>query len=751
MSLTFTNSVRRGSNYVISALALLFLFQAQGVTQTLDVVKYDGKDVFLSGINVAWVNYSADLGPNAPSLSDFRTIFQKVRNSGGNALRLWLYTTGANAPTYNSQGYVSGPGPVAIQNLREILSLAHQYRVGLILCLWSFDMLGKHEGLDSTLLYDNEKMLTDTSYTMAFVRNALTPLVDSVKTSPAIIAWEVCNEPNGMVTGMEYYTQDPTVPMSAIQQFTNLIAGGIHRADPGALVTIGAGSFSILTDVNMPAATRKSELETISSMSPGELQAMTENFNVAHRLNLTTEEMQNYLERVASLPDSNYFSDRNLIAAGGDSLGTLDFYCDHYYGGGSLSPFTHNFSYWQLDKPVAVAEFYMQNTDGVVATSLLQTLYQNGYAGALVWSWTDFPKTPNNPNNAASDTWASLQQMWNSYRQAVDVFGADWPLVSIVNPVNNGLYPDSTQMTLTAAVVDTSDTVSLVKFYGADSLLASVTVPSDTSTDTLFYTYEWKNLAPGNYSVTAVAENRQGQTDSSAAVSFSLGTPPMTYLPANKAVTNNSSIALKSDGTVQGGSYFDIETNDSNATVTWTFDNIASAGVYPISFGYELHYQSPKTQFVNVNGARVDTVVFQGSTSAWQSETISVPLVQGTNTVQMQISWGWMYLSYLGVPTEVITPVLQEPIVATSYSLSQNYPNPFNPTTKIEFSLPSEQRVSLVVYDVLGQKVQVLLNQKMSPGTHMVNFNGASLASGVYFYRLVAGSYVKTMKMLLLK
>ncbi len=751
MSLTFTNSLRRGLYSVITILATLFLFQAQGATQTLDRVKYDGKDVFLSGINVAWVNYSADLGPNAPSLSDFRAIFQQVRNSGGNALRLWLYTTGANAPTYNSQGYVTGPGPVAIQNLREILSLAHQYRVGLILCLWSFDMLGKHEGLDSTLLYDNEKMLTDTSYTMAFVRNALTPLVDSVKTSPALIAWEVCNEPNGMVTGMEYYTQDPTVPMSAVQQFTNLIAGGIHRADPGALVTVGAGSFNILTDVNLPAAAKRSELETISSMPPGELQTMTDNFNVAHRLNLTTEEMQNYLERIASLPDSNYFSDRNLIAAGGDSLGTLDIYCDHYYGGVSLSPFTHNFSYWQLNKPVVVAEFYMQSTDGVAATSLLQTLYQNGYAGALVWSWTDFPKTPNNPTNAAGDTWASLQQMWISYKQAIDVFGADWPVASIVNPVNNGLYPDSTQMTFTAAVVDTADTVSSVRFYGADSLLATVTVPSDTSGDTLFYDYQWKDLAPGNYSVTAVAENRQGQTDSSAAVSFSVGTPPMTYLSASTAVKNNSSITLKSDGTVQGGSYFDIATNDSAAAVTWTFKNIASAGVYPVSFGYELHYASPKTQFINVNGVRVDTVVFQGSTSAWQSETISVPLVTGTNTVQMQMSWGWMYLAYLGVPTEIVTPVLQQPTVATSYSLSQNYPNPFNPTTKIEFTLPTEKRVSLVVYDVLGQKVQVLVGQKLSPGTHIVNFNGSSLASGVYFYRLVAGSYVKTMKMLLLK
>lgn len=206
-------------------------------------IRFANKDIFLSGINVAWVNFAGDLGPAAIDAAQFNTEFQTVHANGGNALRIWLHTNGSQTPVYDANGYVTGPGPNTIQNLRTLLSLAKQDNVGLILCLWSFDMLRKTE-LDSAKLYANEKMLTDTSYTMAYVRNALMPMVDSVKDDSAIIAWEVCNEPNGMTTGMNYYSADPTIPMSAVQQFTNLIAGGIHRADPHAFVTTGPRQFS---------------------------------------------------------------------------------------------------------------------------------------------------------------------------------------------------------------------------------------------------------------------------------------------------------------------------------------------------------------------------------------------------------------------------------------------------------------------------------------------------------------------------
>ncbi len=86
-----------------------------------------------------------------------------------------------------------------------------------------------------------------------------------------------------------------------------------------------------------------------------------------------------------------------------------------------------------------------------------------------------------------------------------------------------------------------------------------------------------------------------------------------------------------------------------------------------------------------------------------------------------------------------------------SYSLSQNYPNPFNPSTQITYSVPKSGSVQLSIYNTLGQKVATLVNGVVAAGQHTVTFSAGNLASGVYFYRIEAGSYTATMKMTLLK
>jgi hypothetical protein len=94
--------------------------------------------------------------------------------------------------------------------------------------------------------------------------------------------------------------------------------------------------------------------------------------------------------------------------------------------------------------------------------------------------------------------------------------------------------------------------------------------------------------------------------------------------------------------------------------------------------------------------------------------------------------------------------------VPSKFSLSQNYPNPFNPTTRIQFTIVNRQLTIVKVYDVLGREVATLVNEVKQPGTYTVEFSGkggdgSNLASGVYFYRLQAGSFVETKKLLLLK
>ena len=86
----------------------------------------------------------------------------------------------------------------------------------------------------------------------------------------------------------------------------------------------------------------------------------------------------------------------------------------------------------------------------------------------------------------------------------------------------------------------------------------------------------------------------------------------------------------------------------------------------------------------------------------------------------------------------------------------QNYPNPFNPSTDIQFSLPSTERVHLIVYDLLGNTVKEIVNNNLLPGIYNYkwsgdNEQGSTVSAGMYFYRIQAGSFIKTRKMILLK
>ena len=85
------------------------------------------------------------------------------------------------------------------------------------------------------------------------------------------------------------------------------------------------------------------------------------------------------------------------------------------------------------------------------------------------------------------------------------------------------------------------------------------------------------------------------------------------------------------------------------------------------------------------------------------------------------------------------------------YSLSQNYPNPFNPVSTIRYEVPKSGDVSLIVYDILGREVTRLVDSYLEPGSHQVRWNASDFASGIYFYRLQAGDFVQTRKMVLLK
>ena len=89
--------------------------------------------------------------------------------------------------------------------------------------------------------------------------------------------------------------------------------------------------------------------------------------------------------------------------------------------------------------------------------------------------------------------------------------------------------------------------------------------------------------------------------------------------------------------------------------------------------------------------------------------------------------------------------------VPTDFELNQNYPNPFNPSSTINFGIPEASDVRIDVFNMLGQHISTLVDGKMQAGYHSVIFEASSLSSGIYIYRIVAGDFVQTKRMMLIK
>jgi hypothetical protein len=94
---------------------------------------------------------------------------------------------------------------------------------------------------------------------------------------------------------------------------------------------------------------------------------------------------------------------------------------------------------------------------------------------------------------------------------------------------------------------------------------------------------------------------------------------------------------------------------------------------------------------------------------------------------------------------------INDPRLPKDFILSQNYPNPFNPGTKIDVALPQSSSVMLTVYDGLGRELEQIVNGRMEAGSHSFQWNASRYPSGIYYYRLTAGNFVQTKKMILVK
>jgi hypothetical protein len=175
---------------------------------------------------------------------------------------------------------------------------------------------------------------------------------------------------------------------------------------------------------------------------------------------------------------------------------------------------------------------------------------------------------------------------------------------------------------------------------------------------------------------------------------------------------------------------------------------------------YDNYFEGDTALFARLTYSKIDTMFATGGDGG--VGTMAMPTVniksKDSTTVYLAISVGEtqeeMETAMLAAENKfsTITRVSKEDSeLPQNYNLKQNYPNPFNPTTNISFSLPFRQNVILKVYNSLGQLISTMVNSEYDAGNYTFDFNAANLSSGIYFYRLQAGSYTATRKMMLIK
>jgi len=364
----------------VAVLLIMFVSESAGFCDNNRRITHRGRDIFSTGMNLAWMDFGNDMG--AFDEKTFTKALDDISRAGGNSLRWWLHANGRYSPEFDAGGKVSGLSPNDINNLKKALDLARERGMLLCFCLWSFDMLQPNAGEENH--FRNKKLIEDISHTRAYIDKALLPMVRAVKDHPALLCWEIFNEPEGMT--VEFGWTPVRTEMKYIQQFINLSADAIHRESPGAKVT--NGSWNIMANSDVDGFT-------------------------------------------------NYYRDDRLIKAGNGLYpkGTLDFYEVHFfpqYYGDAWSPFHRSASYWELNKPIVIGEFPAKGLydfgEGYKPGTTLTTreayeyAYNNGYAGLWAWSWPG-----HDVNGDFSDAAEAMQALYDNHH--CDIIVADDQLV----------------------------------------------------------------------------------------------------------------------------------------------------------------------------------------------------------------------------------------------------------------------------------------------------------------------------------
>jgi len=704
-------------------------------------VAVNGQDLCLSGGNMAWVRFARDVGPGSTNLRQFEEICSEVQANGGNTLRFWLHTNGSATPAWSGTRVV-GPGRGTIEDLRAILDLAWEHEIGLMITLWSHDMLRLRYG--RTLTDRNKALLSDPELLQTYIDNALVPMVEALRGHPAIVAWEIFNEPEG-ISEEHGWPEWDEVAMADLQRAINRMAGAIKRADPTAQVTNGAASMSTTTDAS---ASKTDRAVPPDALAPTVRAQLREQLSRKYDHAFTSSEVDPVYRQLTQAANYNYYTDERLIASGGDPDGTLDFYTVHYYTwfGTGLSPFHHPFSRWNLDKPLVVAEFFLpDDTFGIPWDDLYANLYEGGYAGALGWQWFDEDQA------GLTENWprilANTRFLFDWARWSVDVlppgtrirsFTAEPAALEIGGSMATRLIwnvSEAASVTLNGEPVPTSghQDVDLAVTYASGGAYTIklpetqafelVAVDADGTADTLNLTVD-------------VLEPTQ--------INRALGRPAMASASELCCGHAQPTLSVDGDATTRWSS---AENDDQwlHVDLRATYDIERVVLDWASAFGRDYDLQ------VSYDGETWRTVHTVRDGDGGTDEHVFAQPEHG-RFVRMQGRQRGTARGYSLWEMAVFGRLADEQLpLPTVLDLGANYPNPFTATTTIPYRLSESASVHLEVIDLHGRRIATLVESIQPAGHHAVRFDAPQLASGIYFYRLRVDSEVKTGRMVLLR